>query len=302
MAKPPSPQGPGPSARIGPAQLPAIVEIVEEIRRLTEARLANDDPETLDLLHHAILDQRHDDGRDGLRALLHGRRPDPALPPVLRVALIKLRELANSFEGLWQMPVWMLDRRILSLDETLQVLHVERGNVLRREGEGWLLVFGEEKQRFGNRKVFPWLARLLESPQRDMAVAELLVDPERRLAADARLGGESEMDRASIEAIRARWDDLCELEATTGGLSKEQADERARLVKIVEQRAGTKRLKTPVGRAYNNIATQLRTLRIALAGKMPNLAAHLKASIIPDGSDFTFRYSPPAGTPAWKIN
>jgi hypothetical protein len=312
MPKPPSPQGPRPSALIGRAQLPAIVEIVEEIRSLTEARLANDNAETRRLLQQAILVERDDKdnerGRDGLRALLGGvsgdvsRRLDPALPRVMRVALIELWELANSFEGLWQIPSPELDRHILSLDETLAVLYFERGSVLRREEDGWLLVFGEEKQRFGNRKVFPWLARLLGSPHRDMAVAELLVDPEGLLAADARLGGQSEMDDAGTKTIRDRLDDLSELEATTGGLSKKHADERARLLQSVEQYARTKKLKTPVGKAYNNIATQLRTLRKELAGKMPNLRAHLKASIIPDGSDFTFRYSPPAGTPAWKIN
>jgi hypothetical protein len=128
-------------------------------------------------------------------------------------------------------------------------------------------------------KCIGWLTKLLSAPNRQMTVGELKGDPEGKLKADALLGGESETDRDGIMAMRKRLDDIEGIISETGSnesLEREKEDVLNRLKDAVDR----KQLDSPLKSAHHNIATQIRTFLKKLSeGSMPQLAAHLKASL-----------------------
>jgi hypothetical protein len=180
--------------------------------------------------------------------------------------------------------------------------HETAGNVIRRVGGVWHLRYESESADFpvAGTKFLGWLAELLSKPSRAITVAELYGDPGGKLTADARLGGEDTTDREALQAIRNRLEDIKEQREDTGGsdaLDNEEAD----LLRQVAGYSAKKRIESRVGKAYNNIATQKRQFLQKLKPKMPALAAHLKACLIPSANDYTLSYRPPAGTPRWTI-
>jgi hypothetical protein len=173
----------------------------------------------------------------------------------------------------------------------------DSGMSLRRVGKVWHVRYQSEKADFpvaGN-KFLGWLAKLLAKPDRSLTVAELLGDPDGKLAADALLGGEPVTDQEGIRAIRERLEEIDEITKETGGSEKLENEKEA----LLRQFKG--RMGASVRTAYNNITTQKRQFVRKLKAEMPQLAAHLKACIGQAANDYTLSYRPPAGTPRWNI-
>jgi hypothetical protein len=177
------------------------------------------------------------------------------------------------------------------------------GMYLRRVGDVWHLRFQDESGDFpvrGN-KFIGWLAKLLAMPGHAWTVAELYGDPEGKLAADASLGGQAAKDTEALQAIQKRIDDIDAITQETGG-SEELEDERARLLRQVKRHSAKDRMSAAVTKAYNNFAAQKSQFLKKLKDNMPQLAAHLKASLQSSGTDYTISYRPPDGTPPWVVH
>jgi hypothetical protein len=166
-------------------------------------------------------------------------------------------------------------------------------------GECWHVRYRGEKGDYPTRgnQCIAWLVKLLAAPNRQLSVAEVRGDPEGKLAADAMIGNEREGDGASVIAIKKRLDEINDITAGSGG-SEKLDEEKAELLERLE--AATKPLKTALKEAHHNIATQLRTFRReGLSEHMPQLAAHLKASLKLDFPEFG--YYPPDPAPGWQF-
>jgi hypothetical protein len=170
---------------------------------------------------------------------------------------------------------------------------------IRLVGEVWHLHWQDEAGEYpqkGNQCV-GWLKELLLHPRRFLTAADLVGDPEGKLAGDAKLGSECATDDAGIQAIRRRLEDIEAIVATTGGSDFLEV-ERAKLLAGLQAADNKVQILSPLKGKHHNIATQLRTFLVKLQHAMPDLAAHLKASlklVFPH-----FGYYPPDGTPAWK--
>ena len=77
--------------------------------------------------------------------------------------------------------------------------------------------------------------------------------------------------------------------------------EKANLLDRLKFYEKTKQISSPVRKAYNNITTQIRQLRRKLRKSMPQMEAHLKASIKQESENFSVGYFPPASTSPWHI-
>jgi hypothetical protein len=172
-------------------------------------------------------------------------------------------------------------------------------NSIRLEGEVWRLRFQRESGDFPDRgnKCLRYLMMLLAKPNRSFTVAELIGDPERKLAAEAEFGSECQDDAAGIRAKKGR---LEEIEALPPALQESEAiiAEKADLLIALKEGLDKKQMESPLKKAHHNIASQFRTFRQKLKKKMPLLAAHLTALKL----DYPhFGYYPPTGTLPWKI-
>jgi hypothetical protein len=173
---------------------------------------------------------------------------------------------------------------------------------LRRVGEVWHLRFSEEGSDFpvkGN-KFLGWLAKLLAKPNHAWSMAELLGDPKGKLKADAHLGGEYAKDLESLRKIKERIDEIDETTSRTGG-SERLEKERDQLLLQVRRHSARERMPAAVTKPYNNFAVQKSQFLVKLQQDMPQLAAHLKACLVPSASDYTISYRLPAGTPLWDV-
>jgi len=174
-------------------------------------------------------------------------------------------------------------------------------NSIRLVTEVWHLCYGTETGEYPKKGhgCMEWLAKLLGAPNRSLSVAELRGDPEGRLAADALLVGELETDRDGVKAIKKRLKEIEDITEETGG-SEALENEKARLLHQLEDAGDCKQITNRLRKTHHNMATQIRRLRDKkLVKNMPNLAAHLKATLKFDIPDFG--YYPPHGTPSWKI-
>jgi hypothetical protein len=176
------------------------------------------------------------------------------------------------------------------------------GMSICRVGEVWHLRYLSEEADFpvcGN-KFLGWLAKLLAKPDYAWTIADLLGDPEGKLKADALLGGERAKDKDSLRTI---WERIQEIDDTIGdaGGSEELESEKAKLLRQVEGHSSKERMTAAVAKAYKNITTQKRKFLQKLKKKMPQLSAHLKASLVPSGKDLTLSYRPAAGTARWRV-
>ena len=103
---------------------------------------------------------------------------------------------------------------------------------IRLVGKVWHLRYGAERGDYpkkGNKSI-EWLAKLLAVPNRLLTVGDLRGDPEGRLAADARLRGESETDLEGAKAIKNRLDEIESITCETGG-SEALENEKAKLLR-----------------------------------------------------------------------
>jgi hypothetical protein len=189
---------------------------------------------------------------------------------------------------------------LLRLATTGQVIEEhDEVNFVKRVGEVWHLCYRGEKGQYpekGNRCI-GWLDQILRHPRRSLTVAELVGDPESKLAGIAKFGGERVTDDAGIQSIRSRLDEIEDIIAETGG-SEYLETEKTDLLYRLQTAAHKDQIRTPLQNQHHNIATQLRTFLRKLQTDMPGLAAHLKPSLklaFPH-----FGYYPPDGTPAWK--
>ncbi|HEY1380592.1 MAG TPA: hypothetical protein VGF55_27575 [Gemmataceae bacterium] len=187
---------------------------------------------------------------------------------------------------------WAEHRRIELPDNTCALKLHKGWWKLRYNGES-----GSYKAK-GNQCI-TWLAKLLAGPNRMYTVAQLRGDPEGKLAADALIGNERETDHEGEEAIKRRLEDLEEIISDTGGTEVLQA-EMEDLIASLQRIRDARTLGTPLKRAHANMATQLRTFRTKkLATDMPQLAAHLHASLKMELPEFG--YYPPEPAPAWQF-
>jgi hypothetical protein len=172
---------------------------------------------------------------------------------------------------------------------------------VKREGEVWRLQYKGESASYPTRgnKCIAWLARLLAAPNRALTVADLQGDPDRKLAADARIGSERETDPQGVAAIKSRIEEIDDITSETGG-SEGLEEEKAQLLVALERTPGAKSLASQLKRAHANMATQLRNLRRdKLTRDMPQFAAHLVASLKMDLPEFG--YYPPHPAPTWHF-
>jgi hypothetical protein len=191
---------------------------------------------------------------------------------------------------------WCCKCELLSADGTIH------GTSLRRVGKIWHLRYQNEEAEFpvrGN-KFLGWLAKLLSKPDHGWTVAELLGDPDGKLKADTFLGGERTANPEALEAIWKRMQDIDTTIEELGGCEALE-DERNELLKQVEACSAKEPMRTGVGKAYHNITTQKRQFLKELKPHMPQLTAHLQASIDPSARDYTITYRPPKGTPKWHV-
>jgi hypothetical protein len=165
-------------------------------------------------------------------------------------------------------------------------------------GEIWhLRIHGESADfpRKGNQSL-TWLHKLLAAPHKLFTVAELQGDPSGKLAADAGIGMERQMDDTGIKQIKCRLEEIEGITEGTGG-SESMEHGKAALLQQLQEALRGKKLDSPLKDAHRNIAVQIRALREKkLAKDMPALAAHaLKL-------DFPYvGYYPSPGTPAWQV-
>ena len=169
---------------------------------------------------------------------------------------------------------------------------------LRRVGEVWHIGYRGERGEYpakGNQCV-AWLAKLLAAPDRSLTVATLRGDPEGKLAADAMLGSDHEADPDSIKAIKHRLEDIEETTADGGGSAALDEETHQLLDKLI---AASRTLNPALKDAHHNVASQLRSFLKKLRGDMPQLSAHLRASLKLDYP--TCGYYPPEPRPRWQF-
>lgn len=234
------------------------------------------------------------------------------LPPEIAHPLRQLWErITQPLPLPWQEVVLRTECRdewLLFLDEAVTLLGTEGpreasvGNCVRLVAQVWHLRFegqtGEYPAR-GN-MALGWLAKLLTSPKRTWTVAEIRGDPEGKLAGDALLRGEREIDDSGIKAIRERLVEIGDIRAETGGGSDVLDQEEEALLAALKRDDYGHQMTTMLKNAHHNIASQLRNfLNNKLAKDMPKLAAHLKAAIQLDYPHFG--YTPPTGSASWEI-
>src|SRR5262249_13078290 len=155
-------------------------------------------------------------------------------------------------------------------------------NSIKRVAEIWILHYEGETGQYpvkGNQFI-GWLAKLLSKPDHNWTVAGLLGDPGGKLEAGSLPRAQCAMDRGGLRKIDNRIKEIDEITKETGG-SESLEGERATLLQQVQVHSATERMPAPVKKAYDNITTQKRQFLLKLAEEMPQLAAHLKACIIP---------------------
>jgi hypothetical protein len=171
---------------------------------------------------------------------------------------------------------------------------------VRLKGEIWHLRYCGETGDYpinGNQAI-GWLVKLLAAANRQLTVANLRGDPEKKLAADALMGGQPKMGSREIRDIKAQLEEISTIAEETGW-TEALEEKKAELLSQLKGPRGQV-LAAPIKADHRNIATQLRTLiRVKLKRDMPQLAAHLKASLKLDFPEFG--YYPPSPPPAWQF-
>jgi hypothetical protein len=170
---------------------------------------------------------------------------------------------------------------------------------IRLSGEVWHIRYDQEIGAFPKKgsQALGWIAKLLAAPGCSFTVADLLGDPEGKLAADALLMGECETDPEGVEAIKTRLAEIEEIAAETGG-SEAMDNEKSDLLRRLQAADYGTQILNPLRKSHHNIATQIRKLRDKLSESMPKLGTYLRVTFRFEFPQFG--YYPPAGTPAWE--
>jgi CheY-like chemotaxis protein len=176
----------------------------------------------------------------------------------------------------------------------------EAENSIRLRGDIWHLRFEGESGDYPRNLSLAWLCKLLAAPNRPFTVAELRGDPDGKIAADASIGDDAQIDDAGLKTIKEELADINEVITQTGG-SESLDSKKAELEKLLHDAIRGKKMDSPLKTTFRGTVFQIRTLynnRLA-KGSMPRLAAHLRAAL---KMDFPYiGYYPPPGTPAWQI-
>jgi hypothetical protein len=170
------------------------------------------------------------------------------------------------------------DEWVVLLEGTLKTLGSwasDEENSIQPVGKMWELRYGGERGQYGD-KCIRWLCTILCHPNRSLTVAEVIGDPEGRLAGDAQLFGERTCDTEGIQNIKRHLEEIEDICTTTGG-SPSLDEKKAELLRQLE--AANQQIKSPLRAAHHNIASQIRTFRRKLTKRMPELSAHLKAAL-----------------------
>jgi len=193
-----------------------------------------------------------------------------------------------------------LELEYVKATERLEPEKQNEGNLIQRNRDNWQLRYRNETGDYpvkGNQSI-AWLAKLLATPNSALYVADLRGDPEGKLAADAKLGSEPEIDRDGIRAFKRELEELEELIATAGA-SESLLERKARLLQSMKSSSRGKTIGSSLKRDHSNMATQLRNLCRKLEKKMPHLASHLKACLKIQFP--TIGYFPPEPAPNWQF-
>lgn len=177
----------------------------------------------------------------------------------------------------------------------------ESGNRIQLVGDMWQIRYESETGNYpvrGNQCI-AWLAKIVESPNRQISVADLRGDPEGKLAADRGIPSETETDIEGIEAIRDRLQEIDDILTETGENEKLENERHDLLARLKTSKYG-KKLQSGLANEHRNMATQIRKfLKNKLIKTMPKFTGHLKTSL---KLNFPcFGYYPPTATPPWKI-
>jgi hypothetical protein len=308
-----SDQAPCPADVIGPAQLPAIIDVLKGIRILVEARRTDDNENTRLDLYQAVSEGRYD-GRekDGLLPLLRGPtgkgRLDPRLPTKVRVALRDLYKKADALEPWCLTPEF--DALILFLNETLAILEPSSGEALfrfERVGGTWHIRFGREPTLIDDDRLdgLVYVADLLLSPDKGVKAEDLSPVPVRSRPAKKTQAIDKAYDGDGgrrVSAERQRFEnelsDAVELgNAELASELKQQLDHLNRFHGKDQAKGGKARrvASTPEEKAVGRVRKAIAAVRQKLRERgLADLADYLEQHIKQSRGDFTYRPGEPA--------
>jgi len=178
------------------------------------------------------------------------------------------------------------------------------GNVLRRDGDVWTVVFGGRTVRLRDAKGLRDLAVLLAAPGREVAAVDLVagsVQPVQAFGADPVL---DERARAEYRARLADLDDeLAQADAHHDiERSARLAAERDALIDELARATGfggrRRRLGDATERARTTVTARIRDAIGRIERPHPELGRHLRASIV-TGTRCAYR---PAETVRWSVS
>jgi tetratricopeptide (TPR) repeat protein len=175
---------------------------------------------------------------------------------------------------------------------------------LRREGEDWLLVAGNERVLLPDRRGLQYLRALLAAPGREISSLDLAAGGPGLVSASA---GPA-FDSPARDAYRRRLAELkADLDAADRAGDREVADaaeaERDALLAELRRASGLggrpRETSAEAERARVNVTRTLRATIDRIAAKAPRAAAHLHASV---RTGVACRYEPAAGGPSrWHV-
>jgi tetratricopeptide (TPR) repeat protein len=175
---------------------------------------------------------------------------------------------------------------------------------LRREGEDWLLVAGNERVRLRESRGLQYLRALLGTPGREISALDLAAGGAGLLGA----GVGPVFDTAARDAYRRRLAELkTDLDAADRAGDRERADaagaERDALIAELRRASGLggrpRETSAEAERARVNVTRTLRATIDRIAATAPRAAAHLQASV---RTGLACRYEPAASGPSrWHV-
>jgi tetratricopeptide (TPR) repeat protein len=175
---------------------------------------------------------------------------------------------------------------------------------LRREGEDWLLVTGDEQARLRDGRGLHYLRALLAAPGKDIRALDLVADG----AGLSPASTDPLLDDAARSAYRNRLaaldKELDEADATgdTQRAARAEAERQAILAelrKVTGLGGRTRQTTAEAERARVNVTRTLRTAIDRIAATAPQVGTHLQRSV---RTGLACRYDPaPGGPTRWRV-
>jgi tetratricopeptide (TPR) repeat protein len=175
---------------------------------------------------------------------------------------------------------------------------------LRREGEDWLLVTGDEQARLRDGRGLHYLRALLAAPGKDISALDLVADG----AGLTPTATDPLLDDAARSAYRNRLaalDKEFDEADATGDTHRAVRAEAERQAILAELRKATglggrtRQTTAEAERARVNVTRTLRTAIDRIAATAPQVGAHLQRSV---RTGLACRYDPAPGGPArWRV-